>query len=397
MRKTVLILHHVSGLGGGTNSLIDMALMLKDKYRAIICVPDGSEEMCKLAEKFEIEAYEVKTPIPSFNLYSGMPGYFNRYFWSRILRFRKNKQLVAELMQLHPNAVFFNTSVTALIAKDLPQTVKKVCIVRETFIPSPLNRIIWNNFERRFDGVAYIAQHEMDYIHITRPLQIVVPDCLEPAAITIYDRAEMRREYGIPCDCFCALFMGGLDRIKGLDVMLKAAERLDESFKVIVAGKIDMRRFSWKFLVMHLYHFSLVRYLLSVRKRLKRLTKAGKVIQTGYILDIAPYMSMCDTVVFPSTAAHQPRPCIEAGNFERSCVLSDFDATKEFFKDGYNALTFQPGNDRDLAEKLRFLHENPEINVQLAANNRKMSRKKHDFAATQKKLAGFFETILEDG
>ena len=392
-KKTVLILHHVSTMGGGTKSLIDIAIMLKNKYRVILCVPSGSKEICDIAEKHDIEIYETKTPIPSLNLYSGMPGYFNRYFWTRLFRFRKNKELISEFLKFEPDAVIFNTSVTALIAKDLPLRVKKVCIVRETFICSPLNRIIKRNFEERFDGIAYIAQHEMDYINVKRPLQTVIPDCLEPDTISVYDKHTLRRHYGIPDDCFCSLFMGGINKIKGLDVLLKAAEKLGDNYKFIIAGEINDAVLTNKFLFSH---FRNILFRITVKKHLEKMEESGKIIRIGYVTDISPYMSICDTVVFPSTAAHQPRPCIEAGNYERSCVISDYDATKEYFIDGYNALTFKPGDSQDLADKLKYLASNPKQNAELAFNNKKMSQEKHNFTITQKKLYSFFERILDN-
>ena len=392
-KKTVLILHHVSTMGGGTKSLIDIAIMLKNKYRVILCVPSGSKEICDIAEKHDIEIYETKTPIPSLNLYSGMPGYFNRYFWTRLFRFRKNKELISEFLKFEPDAVIFNTSVTALIAKDLPLRVKKVCIVRETFICSPLNRIIKRNFEERFDGIAYIAQHEMDYINVKKPLQTVIPDCLEPDTISVYDKHTLRRHYGIPDDCFCSLFMGGINKIKGLDVLLKAAEKLGDNYKFIIAGEINDAVLTNKFLFSH---FRNILFRITVKKHLEKMEESGKIIRIGYVTDISPYMSICDTVVFPSTAAHQPRPCIEAGNYERSCVISDYDATKEYFIDGYNALTFKPGDSQDLADKLKYLASNPKQNAELAFNNKKMSQEKHNFTITQKKLYSFFERILDN-
>ena len=323
--KTILIIHHVSELGGGTNSLFDIALMLQKDYRPIICVPANSHEIRQKSEQYGIKVYETKTPIPSLNVYSGMPGYFNRYFISRLLRFRNNKQLVAELLTLQPDAICFNTSVTALIALDIPNYIKKICIVRETFIPSPFNNIIRKNLAKRFAGIGYIAEHEMRFLNINGPNQEVIPDSFIPKVYENLDKVALRDKYNIPIDAFCVLFMGGLVPIKGLDVMLKAAEQLDSSIVTIIAGKIDKRVFTNRFILSHCYNIAYVRFILSVRKRLKRLSVAGKVIQTGYVSDIAPYMVMCDTVVFPSTAAHQPRPCIEAGFFKRSCIHRSFD------------------------------------------------------------------------
>lgn len=393
--KTIIILHHVSSMGGGTNSMFDIAVMLKKTYNVVLCVPLGSKEIINKARELNLGVHEIVTPIPSLNVYSGMPGYFNRYFWSSIFRFRNSRKLINEIMRLKPNAVIFNTSVTALIAKKLPKNVKRICFVRETFVRSPFNSLIKINLENNFDGVAYIAKHEMNFINIRKPKQIIIPDCFVKQNTTKYDKAIIRQHYSIPSGKFCLLFMGGLNRIKGLDVLLKAAECLDDRFLVVIAGEINNNLLSYKNLLRHFYDYKNVRFFLAVKKRLNTLYHSGKILNLGYVDDISPLMSMCDTVVFPSTSAHQPRPCIEAGYFNRSCIISDYDATKEYFINKYNTLTFKPKNYKMLANKIEYLYCYPRINDFLAKNNKKMTLKKHDYSLVQKRINSFLCDIME--
>lgn len=392
--KKIIILHHVSAQGGGTKSLLDMAVMLQKNYEVVICLPKGSKETIAYAQKYGITCYEVKTPIPSLNIYSGFPGYLNRYFLSRLMRFRYNKKLVEELMGLKPDAIFFNTVVTTPIAKDIPDTVKNVCIVRETFRKSIFNRIYKKVLEKKFAGVAYIAKHEKSVINLTRPIQTVVPDCLEPREVQQYSMEEARSVCNLPQNKFCVLFMGGMVQIKGLDILLKAMQRMDENYVAVVGGTVAPDILKISYIMKHFYNIGYAKYLLCVRKLLPRMVKDGKIVLAGYVQDVAPYFSACDTVVFPSTSAHQPRPGIEAGVFHKSVVLSDYKATKEYFLDGYNAVVFAPGNGRQLAEKIRYLREHPGENERLAENNYKASEQKHNYKATQDKLKRFFEYIL---
>lgn len=387
--KKILIIHHVSSQGGGTKSLIDMAIMLQKKYDVVICLPKGSEETIAYAKCYSIKCYETKVQIPSLNVYSGFPGYLNRYFISRLIRFRHNKEFVEELMRLEPDAIFYNTVVTSPIAKDVPDGIKNVCIVRETFISSLFNRVFKKVFESKFSGVAYIAEHEKDFLHLKNPYQIVIPDCLEPKTVKKYSMEAARTVCNIPKDKFCILFMGGTIQIKGLDVLLKAMEELDQNYIAVVAGNIDQDILKMSYIVKHFYNVKYVRYLLRVKKRLMHMVEAGQVILTGYIQDSAAYFEACDTVVFPATAAHQPRPCIEAGVYHKSVILSDYKATREYFLDGYNALTFLPGNWMQLAEKIKYLRHHPEENSRLAENNHLMSMQKHNYSETQNKLNVF--------
>ncbi len=392
--KKILIIHHVSSLGGGTKSLLDMAVMLNKKYDVTICIPAGSTQIVKLAEKYSIKVYQTKTPIPSFNLYSGMPSYFSRYFLSRLFRFIHNKKLVRELMGLKPDAIFYNSIVTALIAKDVPLPVKNICIVRETIKGSLLNFIYKLVFEKKFSGVAYIAEHEKNALSIKVPLQAVIPDSLEPREIKFYPKGKIRSELNIGIDKFCILFMGGITQIKGLDVLLDAIDKLDDNYLAIIAGEINFNLLSDVYILKHIYNINYAKFLFKVKRKLFKLREEGKILFTGYVNDIAPYMNACDVVVFPSTSAHQPRPCIEAGVFKRTVVISDFDATKEYFKNGYNALTFQPGNALELANKIKFLSENIEKREWLAMNNQKMSEELHNYQKIQEELNCFFDKAL---
>ena len=392
----VIILHHVSGQGGGTKSMIDLGVMLSRQHEVILCIPKNSAETVRLAEEHGLKCHELNTPIPSLNVFSGAPGILSGYFLTRAARFVHTTRLVSEMMSLNPDIVIFNTFVITPIAAALPEGVKRIGVVRETFRPSPLTGLIRKSLNDYCDGVIYIAKYDMDFIHLDRPKQLVTPDCLEPRAVVVRDRTALKKEMGIPEHSFCALFMGGLTPVmKGLDILLEAAEFLDDGFRIIVAGNINHSALTRRFILTHLHNPSYARYLNAVRTRLEPLTAAGKVIQTGYVTDISPYMTVCDTVVFPSTAAHQPRPCIEAGMFYRSVVLSDYEATREYFRDGVNALTFRPKDPRDLAEKLRFLRDNPELNRRLSENNYKFSQELHNYAATRERFVAFLNEVLD--
>lgn len=393
--KKILILHHVSSQGGGTKSLVDMAVMLAPKYDVVVCIPKGSSRTIKLLKEHAINYYEVKTPIPSLNVYSGSPGYINRYFLSSAFRFRRNKELIDELLRLEPDAIFYNTSVTSLIAKDVPSRIMNVCIVRETFIKSPFTRIIKKNFEDKFQGVAYIAEHEKKFLNLNNPKQIVIPDCLDSQNGSLIDINKAKEMCGIPKEKYCLLFLGGTIQIKGLDVLLRAVDKLSDDYIAMVGGEVNQSILNAGYIIRHFYRVAYVRYLIDVKRLLHKLENEKKIILIGYTREIEKYMSATDVVVFPSTKAHQPRPCIEAGFFHKPVILSDYKATAEYFEDHYNALTFKPKSAKDLERKIVLLREDRRLGGYLGDNNYKMSVQKHDFRKTQEKLKDFFDKILQ--
>lgn len=381
-------------MGGGTKSFFDLGNMLKDRYDVIMCIPCGSDEIVNAAHEFNLKTYEVRTPIPSLNVYSGMTGYTSRYFVSRLFRFTKSKVLAEELESLKPDCIIFNTSVTAPLAHYINDSIKKICIVRETFIKSIFSPYIRKNFQKNFDGIGYIADHEKKFLKLKNVRQIIVPDSLSENKINFVDITTAKQHLNIDVSTFCVLFMGGLIEIKGLDVLLDSIEFLKGDFTFIIAGYIDRKIISRKYIWRHWYHLKYSSYLNRVRRKLKILENSGKLIITGYVTDISPYMLACDTVVFPSTAAHQPRPCIEAGIYKKSVVISDYEATREYFIDGYNALTFTPGSARQLANKLQKLKDDEELNRKLGINNEKMSLEFHNYKKIQEQLNNFIDDVI---
>ena len=93
---------------------------------------------------------------------------------------------------------------------------------------------------------------------------------------------------------------------------------------------------------------------------------------------------------------HQPRPCIEAGEYYKPVILSDYPETKEYFKEDYNALVFQPGNARELAYKIRYAEKHKSEMAKLGEHNRTMTETKHNFYICKKQILALIERVCKD-
>ena len=393
-KKKIILLHHVSDQGGGTKSLIDVALMLRDKYDVVLCLPKGSDTTIGFAAEYGISCHELRTPVPTCNVFSGGPSILSRNFLKGIFRFSRINDLVGELMSLKPDVLILNSLVTSLIAKRIPSTVVVICFIRETLVQSPLMRLFRQTFEKRIDGVAYIAEHEKRVFNIKKPYQAVLPDTVEPKSISLVSKEEARNICGLKQDLYYVLYMGGSAKLKGFDTILEAAIHTDDNVCVVILGNISLGRFTLKNVLLHLYNPGYVRYLLRVRKFMALLRDDPRVLFLGYRSDISTLMCSCDVIAFPSSEPHQPRPCIEAGVYGKPVILSDFEATREFFVDGYNALVFKPNNGKELAAKIIMLIQDEELADRLGDHNRLMSKEKHDYETIQKDTLTFIEDTI---
>lgn len=392
-KKHIVLLHHVSDQGGGTKSLMDIAVMLKNKYDVTVCIPKGSKQTLSLANKYEIRTYEVITPIPTLNVFSGGPSVFNRVFLKGIWRYRHIDKLVEEILALKPDVIILNSLVTSIIARRIPRNIKVICFIRETIISSPFDRLFRDTLENYINGVAYIAEHEKEALHVHKTFQVVIPDVLEPSTIKMYETKEAREMLGFEPNKFYLLYMGGGARLKGIDTILRAATYLDEQYCTLIVGNLNPRYFSIKNILTHLHNPGFASFLIRTRRLLRKLEGDCRIKLLGYQPEISKLMCASDVIVFPSYKPHQPRPCIEAGIYYKPVIISDFEATEEYFKNGYNALTFKPMSAKDLAEKIKYFNNNENEKKRIGANNHDMSIKEHNYYKVQEETIEFIEAI----
>jgi glycosyltransferase involved in cell wall biosynthesis len=391
---TICVIHHTGFLGGGTKSFIDILNMLKHDYRVIACIPKGSIALIRVLEQNGIGYHELNFGIPTFPYYSGCSSLVSRTVLKGILEFRHEQDFVDEITNLRPDILIFNSVVSCVSGRKFSPNIKKICFVRETFKQTIWDKIYRTILEKYFMAVCFIAEHEQNYIKLQRPITEVIPDCLDPHEIKVYTKKEACILENLDPDKFYILFMGGVDNIKGANNILKAMGYLDRDCYLIIGGYFNEQDLNWGTILSHWYSPRFVINRLKVRKYFRKQKQAMRVLYTGFRKDIATLMCACDIVVFPSNEAHQPRPGIEAGEYKKTVIISDFEATKEYFIDGYNAIVFKPHNAKDLADKINDLKINPELINILGENNYHMTRTTHNYFKTQEKLKAFLDKCI---
>ena len=210
----------------------------------------------------------------------------------------------------------------------------------------------------------------------------VVTDCYVPTAETILPQNKSN---------FTVLFMGGDARIKGLDVLLRSIEHSQcPDVRYMVCGHIGRFEATWKNRVLHPGEM----------RRLKRIqtliqTYREKIDLCGFVANTAQRIVDSDVVVFPSTVPHQARPALEAGEFSRPVILSDFPQTAAFMKHEYNCLTFRPNDPKALARAIDRLAGDPLLAQALGEKNHQVNVEYHDFSHERERFMQFISQVLE--
>lgn len=388
--KRIAIVHHTGELGGGTKSLVDMAMMLCDQYEIVICVPKGKYFEVHIVKK-NILIHEMKSGVPYLNFFSGSSPLISRASIMSLKSIMKIKNFCKELESLKPDLILFNTIVTSVSSLKM-EGIKCAFIDRETLTNPIYIKLYSRIINKNIRGAAFLCEYEKNKFFINRDIvTTIIPDCVfEGDLIISKDVSDVPDD-----DTYKVLFMGGSSGLKGSHIALEAAWKLDSSITMIIAGRFDFNRISIKNILTHIYNPRYCLHLLKLRKAYRRVKGLKNVLFVGAKSNIYPLIEKSDIVIFPSSKVHQPRPCIEAGYFKKPVILSDFEETKEYFMNGYNALTFRPNNVKNLVECISYANKHRDEMKLLGKHNYEMCKKLHDYDRTKYELNKFVNLILE--
>jgi len=146
------------------------------------------------------------------------------------------------------------------------------------------------------------------------------------------DVTELKRTYGIK-DEKILMFVGRLHPVKRLDLLLKAAAKLNENYKLFIVGTGVLED--------------------ELRKMAESLRIANKVVFTGAVqyADVPRYMNMADLIVMTSSIEGQPRILIEAMSCGTPAVGTSVFGIKDTIEDGITGY-LTSDDPADIAEKI---------------------------------------------
>ncbi len=153
------------------------------------------------------------------------------------------------------------------------------------------------------------------------------------------DRSVIRRHFRLALDKPVLLYVGRVDREKGLEYLVEAAALLSDcNFQIAIAGK-------------GMYRDPLIELV-------QELEIEDKVVFPGYIHsdDLPLLLNSVDAFVMPSSAELQSIATLEAMSCAKPILAANARALPELVEHGVNGLLFNPQNAQSLAESIhRFL------------------------------------------
>lgn len=375
IKKKLMIIHHSGLLGGAGLSLESMLPLLCQEFDLRVYVPESPDAVFKRINSSICIVKTFRGRLGKITTYSGGNKFLSlrfvyhaskiplHFFWWLVV-FRKER----------PDIVIVNSRVLCWFSL-IPFQQLSLCFVRETVDSESgfCENYVIKPLLKRFGARVFLSRYDRESHGFFDHASLVSPDFVEEGRFEVFRKDSARIDLEIPTSAFVICFVGGVDPLKGLPLLLRSIEHLKktsqtigESLRVVVCGDISAS--------------SLLRYKDAYDESDFDIVKAflGRqsdniYIKAGSQSDLSKIYSASDCVVLPMSKPHQARPAFEIGFFCGFPILPDFENVYEYYKDGYNAVIYRRNCFLDLASKIERLISEPELRCCLGKRNQSES------------------------
>jgi len=187
---------------------------------------------------------------------------------------------------------------------------------------------------------------------------------------------RVRKKYGL--EGVVVMFAGTVTPRKGVFELIRAAEILNnKDVLFLIVGNLNLDRD---------YAQKVMEYA-----RIKGINAKF----TGFVPyeDLKALYSACDVFVLPSFEEGDPIALKEAMASGKPLIGSNVGGIPMQIKDGWNGFLVEPGNEKQLAEKIGYLIENEEERAMMGKNSRKLAKEEFDWEKIAEKYLRVYESI----
>lgn len=156
-----------------------------------------------------------------------------------------------------------------------------------------------------------------------------------------YPPEQIKDKYGLKKNDYF-LFVGRIVPEKGLRHLVDAFKNVDTDKKLVIAGGISDTKPFYEELV-------------------RLAADDGRIYFAGFVQGrmLAEFYSNAYVYILPSDLEGMPLSLLEAMSYGNCCLVSDIAECAEVVRD--MAVTFHKGDEKDLADKLQYLCDSPDI------------------------------------
>ena len=214
----------------------------------------------------------------------------------------------------------------------------------------------------------------VDRDHLSRQRVAVIANGVDMARFDQVKAADLSAEFGIPEDVPVMAVIGRLHPAKGHAELIPALESLGrglEAFFCLFVGDGELRE--------------------ELEQAVKARGLEGKVIFTGLRRDVPSLLKRVDIVLMPSRWEGLPMALLEAMAMAKPVLATAVGGIPDVIEHGHTGLLVEPGNGKELADQLRVLVGDRELQSRLGQRARELVVQRYDVHVTARRYDDLYD------
>ena len=216
---------------------------------------------------------------------------------------------------------------------------------------------------------------------------VVIPNGVEANNFGNFSESivnKIKEKYGMKGK-ITVMFAGSITPRKGVDYLIRAAEMIiQDGYANVLFLLVGSQEYDKEFAS------RVARYVKN-----KSLDKNIKFAGFVPYEDLKVLYQACDIFVLPSFGEGDPIALKEALASGKPLIGTKVGGIPAQIKDGWNGFLVEPGNEKQLAEKIRYLIDNPEERERMGENSRKLAREEFDWKKIAERYLKVYEEVAE--
>ncbi|MFH1677736.1 MAG: glycosyltransferase family 4 protein [Patescibacteria group bacterium] len=331
-----------SGIGGGERVMFDIVKGLKYNFKFSIMAPSGV--FLEKYSQLEIEIEKLKKQNFIKNIF-------------QIKNFVKNKQ--PDIIHVHGTRAAFWARIAIIGLKKRPKiiyTLHGFHIIRKYFLIRWILLVIERFLNRWTDVLVCVSEADknlvLKYKTISQDKIVVINNSIDIIKFQInQDLIESLKQKLSLENQFIITTIARLHPPKDILTILKAVKLLINKIsdiKLLIVGDGPLRE--------------------SLEQETKKLGLEQCVKFLGSREDVPVLINLSDIIVLSTKWEGLPLAPLEAGACKKSIIASDVEGVRETIINKKTGYLFQPGSEKDLAEKILKLAESKELRKKIGEN-----------------------------
>jgi len=321
-------------------------------------ISNGGDSLDRLNDKASLKFQRLEFSTGYKNLF------YYRNFYTKLKKYIRNNKI--DLVHTHHR---FPEMVAVKIEKKLKiKTVisthgftrgfKNISFQSDKIfsVSNSINRYLMNNFNIKKDKI----------ISLYNPIENVTQ-------IDFRLGEQFKSENDISSDMKLLLFVGRISKDKGIDTLIKSFTSVKEKIEnvfLVINGQLE-------------------------KKKYRQYLDEDKIIYVPPQNDISHLYYIADIVILPSRTDSFPYVMLEAGTFKKTFIGGNTGGIAEFIDDGGNGLLVDPENSEQLAEKIIYLLNNPDVGKKFGENLHRKVNELCDYYSYFNQVEKIYNKLVE--